>query len=176
MTYKIFFVFLLLPYFVKRKDMKKYKVTLTEEEREDLLKIVHKGRHNAKTIRNANILLNCDEGEFSQKVTNELITHILNVSPRSIDRLKKLFVEDGLEVVLKGKPREREYIPKIDGDLEAHIVALACSETPEGHVRWSLRLIADKMVELKYLDSISHETVRTILKKTNLSLGKKTGS
>jgi hypothetical protein len=143
------------------------------KERNRLLSIIHKGRHNAKTVRNANILLNCDEGEFSNKVTNDVITRILNVSPRSIDRVKKLFVEEGLDIVLTGKPRQREYPMKIDGDLEAHLVALACSDAPEGYARWSLRLLADKMVELKYLDTISYETIRQVLKKTNLSLGKK---
>lgn len=156
--------------------MKKYKVTLTQTERNELLSLIHKGRHNAKTIRNANILLNCDEGEFSNKVTNEVMTKILNVSFRSIDRVKRIFVEDGFEIVLKGKPRQRKYEFKIDGDLEAHLVVLACSEAPVGHVRWSLRLLADKMVELKYIDKVSHETIRRVLKKTNLSLGKKIDS
>jgi transposase len=156
--------------------MKRYKVTLTEEEREELKRIIHKGRHNAKKIRNANILLNCDEGEYSNKVINEVITRILNVSPRSIDRLKRIFVEEGFETAIEGKPRQRKYLPKIDGEIEAHLVALACSEVPEGHARWSLRLLADKMVELKYLESVSHEAVRRVLKKTNLSLGKKSGS
>jgi len=156
--------------------MKKYKVTLTKEEREELLKIIRKGRHNAKKIRNSNILLNCDEGEYTEKVTNEVITRILNVSPRSIDRLKRIFVEEGFETALDGKPRQRKYFPKIDGEIEAHLIAIACSEAPEGHARWSLRLLADKMVELKYLESVSHEAVRRILKKTNLSLGKKSDS
>ena len=157
--------------------MKRYKVTLTLEEREELKQIIHKGRHNAKKIRNANILLNCDEGEFSNKVTNEIITQILNVSPRSIDRLKKIFVEDGFETALAGqRPRQRMYLHKIDGDAEAHLVALACSETPQGHTRWSLRLLADKMVTLNYIDRISHETIRQVLKKTNLSLGKRSDS
>jgi transposase len=172
MTYNNNFVFLLFSK-IKRQDMKKYQVTLTMEEREELLTIVHKGKHNAKKIRNANILLNCDEGNYSNKVTNTTITRILNVSPRSIDRVKKVFVEDGLEIVLEGKPRQRKYNPKIDGDKEAHLIALACSETPEGYARWSLRLLADKMVELKYIESISHEAVRQVLKKTKLSLGKR---
>ena len=153
--------------------MKKYKVTLSETERERLLSIIQKGKHRAKTIRNANILLNCDEGDFSSKVTNEVITQILNVSPRTIDRLKKQFVNEGLDIALNGKPRQREYPMKIDGELEAHLVALACSDAPEGYARWSLRLLADKMVELKYLDTISYETIRQVLKKTNLNLGKK---
>ena len=152
--------------------MKRYIVTLTREERDDLTRIIHKGKHNAKTIRNANILLNCDEGEYSTKVTNDLITKILHVSPRSIDRVKKTFVEEGLDVVMEGKPRQRKYIPKIDGDIEAHLIALTCNEAPPGYARWSLRLLADKMVELRYLDSISYETIRQVLKKTNLSLGR----
>ena len=86
---------------------------------------------------------------------------------KKIDRVKKRFVEDGLEVALCGHPKEREYEKKVDGDLEAHLVALSCSEPPEGFARWSLRMLAGKAVELEYVDSISHETVRRSLKKTN---------
>ncbi len=91
---------------------------------------------------------------------------------RKIDRVKKLFVEEGLEVALNGKKRNRIYDKKVDGDLEAHLVALSCSEPPEGFARWSLRLLADKVVELGYTDNISHETVRRTLKKRNQTLAK----
>jgi len=86
---------------------------------------------------------------------------------RKIDRVKKRFVEDGLEVALNGKKRNRIYTKKVDGDFEAHLVALSCSEPPEGFARWSLRLLADKVIELGYIESISHETIRHILKKRN---------
>ena len=86
---------------------------------------------------------------------------------RTIDRIKKRFVEEGFDTALERMPNSREYERKADGDLEARLVALSCSEPPDGHARWSLRLLADKLVELEIVDTISHETVRTVLKKTN---------
>ncbi len=86
---------------------------------------------------------------------------------RTIDRVKKSFVEEGFEISLNGKKSSRIYEKKADGEVEAHLVALSCSEPPAGFGKWSLRLLADKMVELQYIDSISHETVRQVLKKTN---------
>ena len=153
--------------------MKRYKVTLTKEEHDELLNIIQKGKSKAQKIRNSTILLNCDEGEFSKKVNNSTIAKVLHISSRTIERIKKLFVEESIEYALNGKPYEITKPPKIDGDLEAKLVLLACSETPEGYARWSLRLLADKMVELKYIDSISHETIRQVLKKTKLNPGKK---
>jgi hypothetical protein len=100
--------------------------------------------------------------------TNEEISRVLNISMRKIDRVKKRFVEEGLEVALNGKESERVYSKKVDGDLEAHLVALSCSEPPEGFARWSLRLLADKVVELGYIEYISHETVRRTLKKNEI--------
>ncbi|AKB60876.1 Mobile element protein [Methanosarcina mazei SarPi] len=93
---------------------------------------------------------------------------------KKIDRVKKRFVEEGLEVALNGKESERIYNKKVDGDLEAHLVALSCSQPPEGFARWSLRLLADKAVELGYFEEISHETVRRTLKKRNQTLAKET--
>jgi hypothetical protein len=90
---------------------------------------------------------------------------------RKIDRVKKRFVVDGLDVALHGKKGSRVYAKKADGDFEAHLIALSCSKPPEGFSRWTLRLLADKVVELDYIDSISYETVRRVLKKTNLNLG-----
>lgn len=117
--------------------------------------------------------MNCDEGKYSEKVTNEQISKVLKVGMRTIDcRVKKRFVEEGLEAVLERRPTSRVYETKSDGDVEAKLVTLCCSEPPKGFAKWSLRLLADKMVELKYVESISHVTVRSILKKTNLSLGK----
>lgn len=144
-----------------------YKVTLTKQERDELLQIVKKGTHQSQKIRKALILLNCDEGEFADKSTNEEISKILKVGMRSIDRVKKRFVEEGFDVVLTGKPTKRKYLKKVDGEIEAHLVALSCGKPPKGFSRWSLRLLANKMVELKYVDSISYETVRQVLKKTN---------
>ena len=152
--------------------MKKYIVTLTEDERVTLSALITKGKHKSQKILNALILLGCDEGEFQTKrSTNEDMARVLNISMRKIDRAKKRFVVDGLEVALNGSKGSRIYAKKADGDFEAHLVALSCSEPPEGFARWSLRLLADKVVELDYIDSVSHETVRRVLKKTKSSLG-----
>ena len=147
--------------------MKKYVVTLTEDERDELVILTSKGKHRSQKILNALILLGCDESEFQKKrSTNKEIAKVLNISMRKIDRLKKRFVVDGLDIALNGKKGSRIYAKKADGDFEAHLVALSCSEPPEGFSRWSLRLLADKVIELDYIDSISHETIRRVLKKT----------
>jgi len=153
--------------------MKKYVVTLTEEERNSLTELTSKGRHRSQKVLNALILLACDEGRHQNiRSTNAEISKVLNTSMRKIDRVKKRFVTQGLDVALNGKKTERVYERKADGDFEAHLVALSCSQPPEGFSRWSLRLLADKAVELNYIDNISHETVRRVLKKTNLSPGR----
>ena len=152
--------------------MKKFIVTLTEEERNLLTELTSKGKHRSQKILNALILLACDKGEHQQKRSkNEEISRVLNTSMRKIDRVKKRFVLDGLDGALHGRKRSRVYVKKADGDFEAHLVALSCSKPPEGFARWTLRLLADKAVELDYIDSISHETVRRVLKKTSSSLG-----
>lgn len=146
--------------------MRKYVVTLSREEREFLSELTTKGKHRSQKILNALILLGCDEGEFQEKrSTNEEISRVLGISMRKIDRVKKRFVEEGLDVALNGRKGSRVYARKVDGDFEARLVALSCSEPPEGYARWSLRLLADKAVELNYIDSVSHETVRRVLKK-----------
>lgn len=154
--------------------MKKYKVTLSNEERKELQGIVKKGKRKAQTIRNALILLNCDEGEFGDKIKNEDVARVLKIGDRTIDRLKKTFVEEGFDIAVHGRtevgPRYHKRI--IDGEVEAHLVSLCCSDPPEGFAQWSLRLLADQMVELKYVETVSYETIRRTLKKTNLSLGK----
>jgi hypothetical protein len=153
--------------------MKKYKVTLESAEREYLREITRKGNHKSQKVINALILLNCNEGEFQDKKTrNEDISSVLKVSMRKVDRIKKRFIEEGLEMVLNGRKGERVYEKKADGDFEAHLVALSCSKPPKGFARWSLRLLADKVVELNYIDSISYETVRRVLKKRNQTLEK----
>jgi transposase len=149
-----------------------YTIKLTKSEVEELQSIISKGSHTSQTFRTAYILLNCDEGPFSEKVTNEQISKVLKVGLRTIDRVKKKFIEEGLDLSLERRPSQRVYETKVDGDLEAKLVTLCCSEPPEGFAKWSLRLLADKMVELKYVESISHVTVRSVLKKTNLNLGK----
>ena len=153
--------------------MVRYRITLTEEERKGLKSITAKGKHRSQKVINALILLNCDEGDFQTKTsTNEQVTGVLKISMKKIDRVKKRFVEEGLDVALNGHKGERVYEKKADGDLEAHLVALSCSDPPEGFARWSLRMLADRVVELNYIDSISYETVRRVLKKTKLNPGK----
>ena len=152
--------------------MKKYIVTLTEDERDALGVLASKGKHKSQKFLNALTLLGCDVGEYQMKrSTNEGIARVLNISMRKIDRVKKRFVMEGLDVALNGRKGSRIYTKKADGDFEAHLIALSCSEPPEGFARWSLRLLADKVVELDYIDSVSHETVRRVLKKTKSSLG-----
>jgi hypothetical protein len=151
--------------------MKKYKVSLEKEEREGLEAIVQKGNHRSQKVVNALVLLNCDQGEFQDRpMKNEDVAAVLRISMRKIDRIKRRFVEEGLECALTGRKGERVYERKADGDFEAHIVALSCTEPPEGYVRWSLRLLADRAVELRYIESISYETIRRLLKKRNKTM------
>ena len=147
--------------------MKIYKITLTKEEITELKDLTQKGKRNARVIKNALILLNADEGKYGRAKKDEEIADFLDVTVRTIENVRKRFIEDGFEAALSGKPKEREYKYKIDGEAEAHLIALSCSEPPKGFARWSLRLLADQMVELNYIDDISHETVRRVLKKTS---------
>lgn len=157
-------------------NMKRYIVTLSKDEREALGALISKGKHRSQKILNALILLGCDDGEYQvSRSTNEEMSRILSISMRKIDRVKKRFIEVGFDIALDGKKGSRIYAKKADGDFEAHLVAVSCSEPPEGFARWSLRLLADKVVELEYIDSISHETVRRILKKTNSNPGSEKG-
>ena len=152
--------------------MNRYKVTLLQEERGNLEAITRKGSHQSQKVINALILLNCDEGEFNaQRLRGEDIATVLRVSMRKVDRVKKRFVEEGLETALGGLPSQRVYESKADGEFEAHLVALSCGDPPKGFARWSLRLLADRAVELEYIDSVSYETVRRVLKKTRSNRG-----
>lgn len=152
--------------------MIKYKVTLTREEHEELMSIVNKGSHTSQQYRAAYILLNSDQGEYGDKISGRQISQVLKISDRMIDRVKQRFVEEGFDACLERKPMSKTKEKKIDGELEAQLIAMSCSEAPEGFAKWSLRLLADKMVEMKYIESISHETIRKVLKKTNLNHGK----
>ena len=152
--------------------MIRYTIHLNKSEREELMSIISKGSHTSQTSRNTYILLNSDEGKYAEKVTNEQISKVLYVSMRTIDRVKKRFVEEGMDATLARRPTSRIYEVKADGDTEARLVTLCCSKPPEGYAKWSLRLLADKMVELKYAENISYETVRRVLKKTTLNRGK----
>ena len=153
--------------------MNTYKVTLTLEERVQLTEMTRTGTHAARKIIHALILLNVDRGNYNtENLINEEICKVLKIGMRTIDRVKKRFVEEGFDAALKMAPTSRVYDKLVDGDMEAHLIALACGKPPKGHARWSLRLLADKLVELRFSDGISYETVRRTLKKTNLSLGK----
>ena len=154
--------------------MKRYKVTLQKEEREHLEAITRKGSHQSQRIVNALVLLNCDEGELNERhARGEELAKILRISMRKIDRVKRRFVEEGLEAALGSRQGQRVHERKADGDFEAHLVALSCSKPPQGFARWSLRLLADRAVELQYIDSVSHETIRRVLKKTKSSPGER---
>jgi len=153
--------------------MRKFKVTLDREERDSLVAITQKGNHQSRKVLNALILLNCDQGGFQDRwMKNEDVAAVLKISMRKIDRGKKRFVEEGLDVALNGRKGQRVYQKKADGDFEAHLVALSCGQPPEGFSQWSLRLLADRVVELNYIDNISYETVRRVLKKRNQTLEK----
>lgn len=154
--------------------MEKFIITLAAAERRHLEAIVSKGTHAAAKLVNALILLNCDASDETKlRRTSAEIAAVLHVGARKIDHVKRRFVEEGIDAALGRRDSARQYERKIDGDLEAHLIALACSKPPVGRGLWSLRLLADIAVELDYVASISHETVRRALKKTNASLGKK---
>ena len=129
-----------------------YTIKLNKDEVEDLNKIINKGRHTSQAFRTAYILLNCDKGDFSDNtgIKNTEICKVLKIGERTIDRAKKKFIEEGFESVLERRPSSQNYAKKVDGDIEAKLVRLCCSEPPKGFAKWSLRLLADKMVELKY--------------------------
>jgi transposase len=153
--------------------MAKYRIKLSQEEVSELSSIVKKGSHTTQTYRAAYVLLNCDEGEYSLgKSTNEQVSKVLKIGMRTIDRIKQKCVEEGLEKALERSESSRVYDKKVDGDLEARIVQLCCSDPPAGFSKWSLRLLAEKVVELEYVDKLSHVSVYKTLKKTNLSPGK----
>jgi transposase len=149
----------------------RYRVTLTKEERKDLDAMTHRGKTHARRFIHARALLLCDAGADGPAWNVADVATALGVTSRAIEHLKKRFVEDGIEAALDRKPREkppREVV--FDGAFEARLITLACSDAPEGHRRWTVRLLADKAVELRFAKSVSHMTVQRVLKKTNLSL------
>jgi transposase len=147
----------------------RYAVDLTDTERAALREIISKNKAKRSTIINAYILLKADR---TCGWTNEDIASAYEVSTKKVEQLKKRFVEEGFEAALYRKPVTNAHRRKITGDEEAHLIALCCSQAPEGHERWTLRMLADKMVELD-IASVSHETIRQTLKKMNLNLGKR---
>lgn len=150
---------------------KRYKVTLTKEEREALLKLIKKGRGAARELSHARILLKADESEAEVGQRDEEISGLLHVSVSTVERVRRQFVEEGLERALTHKRPYRTKTKKLDGEAEARLVALVCAEPPVGRERWTMQLLADKLVELEVVEDISDETVRLALKKMNLNLG-----
>jgi hypothetical protein len=151
----------------------KYHVTLTDEERSELEKIVAVGKTAGYRIRHAQMLLLLDEIPENDEWTDKKIANIHKANENTIGALRKRFVEQGVEGALERKKREVPPSIKIDGEAEAKIVTLACSEPPEGYGRWSLRMLADKAVELGIFESISHTAIGNTLKKTKLNRGER---
>jgi transposase len=152
--------------------MKKYKVTLTAEERQQLHDLVNTGKAAAKKLAHARILLKADAAPGGPAWLDPRIADALEVSVATVERVRQRFVEQGLDAALSRKPRERPARqPKLDGRGEARLIALACSAPPQGRKEWTMKLLADRLVELEVVDTISDETVRRVLKKTRSSRG-----
>ena len=145
----------------------KYKVKLTESERTCLNEVSHRGKPSVRTVKRALALLKADEGLGDREIADVLL-----VNAATVARARKRYVEEGLEAAINDRPRPGQE-RKLDGKQEAHLIAFACSAAPEGHTHWTLQLLADQVVELEFAESISVETVRQILKKTNSSPGRR---
>src|SRR5262245_20187768 len=151
--------------------MKKYKVTLTTEERKSLRALIA-AKGAAKKLLHARVLRKADAAPGGPAWTDGRIAEALQVNPRTVERLRERFVEQGLEAALGRKKQDRPSRPRtLDGKAEARLIALACSPPPAGRVRWTLRLLADKLVELEIVETVCTETIRRTLKKTNSSRG-----
>lgn len=152
---------------------KLYRVTLSQAERKQLLEMLRRGKSSALRQAHARVLLQADEGEDGLCRSDAAIHDAIGVAVSTIERVRQRFVKEGLEAALERKPTTRQYERLLDGKAEAHLIALACSDPPEGHAQWSVRLLADRMVVLEYVESVSRETVRRTLKKTRSSRGSK---
>ena len=150
---------------------KKYIVTLTEGERRMLQTMLSRGKAAARKLMHARILLKADASSGGPGWSDDAIADGLEVGRATVERVRKQFVEEDLEAALERRMPRRQYRRTLDGDGEAHLVALVCQKPPEGRTRWTLRLLADRMVQLEYVEQVSYQTVRRTLKKTNLSLG-----
>ncbi len=151
--------------------VKRYRVRLAEEEQQGLRSLVSKGRVAAYKQTHARILLLCDENQADGAMKDEEIARALKVGTATVERVRRRCVEEGLEATLGRKEQLNRRQKKLDGQGEAHLVALACSQPPQGRVSWTLQLLADQLVEWEIVESISTETVRQALKKTNSSPG-----
>ena len=150
---------------------KRYIVSLTNEERQRLEQLTKTGKATASKINHARILLKADINHQDGSRTDQAISDAFNISTRTIERVRQRFVEEGLDSALIPGPKTSLKLRKIDGEIDAHLLAIACSQAPTGSGRWTLRLLADQMVVLGHVESISHESVRQVLKKTKLNLG-----
>ncbi len=152
--------------------MKKYNVLLSMDERATIKKLMTSGRGPARMFTRARILLKADQSDDGPGWSDERISEALDVTVQTIERVRKQLVEEGFDAVLSRREyKQKVSRKKIDGDMEAHLIALSCSDPPEGRARWTLRLLADTVVELGYVENISHEAIRQTLKKTNLNRG-----
>jgi hypothetical protein len=149
----------------------KYKVTLMDEERTELEGLISAGRAAARKLCRARVLLKADAGPGGPAWDDGRISEALQVGRATVERVRRQFVEYGMDVALERKKPEREYERRLDGQGEARLIALACSQAPEGRERWTLQLLADRMVALSYVPALSRDTVRRALKKTNSSRG-----
>ena len=148
----------------------KYYIELTDSDRKTLTDIVSKGQSTARVILRANILLASDRNNRKHMTVAE-IADAFSTTPTTVQTVRSTYATNGLDAAVYRKKRETPPVaPKVTGEVEAHIIALACGEPPTGYSKWSVRLLADKCVELNYIDSISHMTVSRVLKKTNLNL------
>ena len=150
---------------------KRYRVTLAEDERQELRSMVSAGKAAARKLVRARIVLPADQADGGPAKPDPEIAGVLVCGRATIERARKQFVEEGIEAALNPKPTTRIYERRLDGKAEAYLVALACGAPPEGRARWTLRLLADRMVGLGYVESVCHEAVRQTLKKMNSSLG-----
>lgn len=146
---------------------KRYRVVLTESERVYLQDLIAAGTAPARKLAHARVLLKADQGPDGPGLVDEAIAEAVEVSQPTVCRIRRQYVDEGLEAALNRRPPTREYQRKLDGVQEAHLVALACGTPPEGQARWSLRLLADKLVELELVEAVSYQTVRRALKKTS---------
>ena len=153
---------------------KKYIVTLTAEERRSLMGLLSLGHGPTRKLTRARILLKADQGTEGPGWSDQRISDALEVGLATIGRVRERYVHEGVEGALKRRPNSNPRSCKVDGEQEAHLVALSCRQPPAGHKRWTMRLLASKMVELDYIDSVSHETVRQVLKKRTQTLAEET--
>ncbi len=151
--------------------LKKHVVRLSEAERERLQALLSGGVAAARTLTHARMLLKADQGDLGPSWSDEKIATALKVDPETVAGIRREYVTDGLDRALNRKRPDRDYARKLDGEQKAHLIALACGSSPEGYKGWSLRLLAEHLVKLEVVDSISHETIRRTFQQTNSNRG-----